>query len=147
MDKIPGLNFNNKRTQVVASFEEQLRKGFIVRSARLLNELNTFVFINGRPDHMKGAHDDAIMSLSMALYAGDMCFSQLEKNENANKAMLESWTVSERTYEPNKSFYSYGTAFDQIGSMSSDNHPGLTRDNTASKEHYKQYSWLFGKKR
>jgi intein/homing endonuclease len=147
LEKIPGLNFNNKRTQIVAAFEEQLRKGFAVRSSRLLNELNTFVYINGRPDHMKGAHDDAIMSLSMALYAADMCFNQLQKNENANKAMLESWTISERTYEPNRSFYSYGTAFDQIGSMSTDHHPGLTRDMGATKEQYKQYSWLFGKKK
>jgi hypothetical protein len=147
MDKIPGINFNNKRSQIIGAFEEQLRKGFIIRSARLLNELNTFVYVNGRADHMKGAHDDAIMSMSMALFVGDISFSQLERNLNANKAMLESWTITERTYEPNKSFYSYGTAFDQIGSMSSDNNSMLMRDNIASKEHYKQYSWLFGKKR
>ncbi len=148
MEKIPGINFNNKRTQIVAAFEEQLRKGFQVRSARLMNELNTFVYINGRPDHMKGTHDDAIMSMSMALYVGDISFSQLTKNENANKAMLESWTLSERTYEPNKSFYSYGTAFDQIGSMSMDNDPNIPKHhNNATKESYAQYSWLFGKKR
>ena len=147
MEKIPGLNFNNKRTQIVAAFEEHLRKGFQVRSSRLVNELNTFVYINGRPDHMKGHHDDAIMSMSMALYAADMCFSQLEKNENANKAMLESWTISERTYEPNKSFYSYGTAFDQIGSMGMDIN-GLPQINSsASKEQYKEYSWLFSKRK
>jgi len=147
MEKIPGLNFNNKRTQIVAAFEEQLRKGFLVRSSRLLNELNTFVYMNGRPDHMKGAHDDSIMSLSMALYAGDMCFNQLQRSEASNKAMLESWTVTERTYEPNKSFYSYGTAFDQIGSMGMDNHPSFPQQNSATKEQYKEYSWLFGKKR
>jgi hypothetical protein len=147
MEKIPGINFNNKRAQIVAAFEEQLRKGFQVRSSRLMSELNTFVYINGRPDHMKGAHDDAIMSMSMALYVGDVSFSQLTKNENANKAMLESWTISERTYEPNKSFYSYGTAFDQIGSMSTDGNPIFQQNNNATKEQYKQYSWLFGKKR
>jgi hypothetical protein len=76
-----------------------------------------------------------------------MCFSQLEKNENANKAMLESWTISERTYEPNKSFYSYGTAFDQIGSMGMDIN-GLPQINSsASKEQYKEYSWLFSKRK
>jgi hypothetical protein len=147
MDKIPGLNFNNKRTQIVAAFEEQLRKGFGVRSSRLLNELNTFVYINGRPDHMKGTHDDAIMSLSMALYAADMCFNQLQKNENANKAMLESWTVSERTYEAKRSFYSYGTTFDSIGAMQMDggnnNHPL----GSPTKDHYKEYSWLFSKRK
>lgn len=147
MEKIPGLNFNNKRTQIVAAFEEQLRKGFIVRSNRLLGELNTFVYLNGRPDHMKGQHDDSIMSMSMALYAGDICFNQLQRSESSNKAMLESWTVTERTYEPNKSFYSYGTAFDQIGSMGMDDHPAFPQQNGSSKEQYKEYSWLFGKKR
>ena len=149
MEKIPGINFNNKRTQIVAAFEEQLRKGFIVRSSRLLNELNTFVYMNGRPDHMKGAHDDAIMSMSMALYAADMCFNMLQKNESANKAMLESWTMSERTYEPNKSFYSYGTAFDQIGSMNMDNQNIYHQKNSmnTNKQAYQDYMWLFGKSR
>jgi hypothetical protein len=149
MEKIPGISFNNKRTQIVAAFEEQLRKGFQVRSNRLLNELNTFVYINGRPDHMKGSHDDAIMSLSMALYVADMSFNQLEKNENANKAMLESWTMTERTYEPNKSFYSYGTAFDQIGSMNMDNQNIYHQNNSmnVSKDVYRENMWLFGKPR
>jgi len=149
MEKIPGLNFNNKRTQIVAAFEEQLRKGFIVRSARLLNELNTFVYMNGRPDHMKGTHDDAIMGMSMALYAADVSFNLLQKNENANKAMLDSWTMSERSYETNKSFYSYGTAFDQIGSMGTDNNNLYYQDNTmnVSKQTYQENSWLFGGRR
>jgi hypothetical protein len=149
MEKIPGLNFNNKRTQIVAAFEEQLRKGFIVRSARLLNELNTFVYMNGRPDHMKGSHDDAIMGMSMALYAADVSFNLLQKNENANKAMLDSWTMSERSYETSKSFYSYGTAFDQIGSMGTDNNNLYYRDNNmnVSKQTYQENSWLFGKRR
>jgi len=144
MDKIPGLNFNNKRTQIVAAFEEQLRKGFIVRSSRLLNELNTFVYMNGRPDHMKGAHDDAIMSMSMALYAGDICFNQLQRTDAQNKAMLDSWVLSERTYEANKSFYSYGTTFDPVGSMS---FGGSSQQNTPSKNSYNEYSWLFGKRK
>jgi hypothetical protein len=149
MEKIPGLNFNNKRTQIVAAFEEQLRKGFIVRSARLLNELNTFVYMNGRPDHMKGTHDDAIMGMSMALYAADVSFNLLQKNENANKAMLDSWTMSERSYETSKSFYSYGTAFDQIGSMGTDHNNLYYQDNNmnVSKQTYQENSWLFGKRR
>ena len=150
MEKIPGLNFNNKRTQIVAAFEEQLRKGFIVRSARLLNELNTFVYMNGRPDHMKGTHDDAIMGMSMALYAADVSFNLLQKNENANKAMLESWTMSERTYEVNKSHYSYGTAFDQIGSMGIDGMGHNIHQNgqmNVNKETYREHSWLFGGRR
>ena len=148
MDKIPGINFNNKRTQIVAAFEEQLRKGFKVRSSRLTNELNTFVYINGRPDHMKGAHDDAIMSMSMALYVADISFTQLQKNENVNKAMLESWVMSERSYEVNKGHYSYGATIDPIGAMTMD--PSFYhKDNpmNVSKDTYSQYSWLFGKRK
>lgn len=148
LEKYPGINFNNKRVQIISSFEEQLRKGFIVRSSRLLNELNTFVYINGRPDHMKGSHDDSIMSLSIALYAGDISFNQLQRTESINKAMLESWTSSERTYETNKIFYSYGSNLDPIGSMVTDNsfyHQGNPLN--VSKDVYNQYSWLFNKKR
>jgi hypothetical protein len=149
MEKIPGINFNNKRTQIVAAFEEQLRKGFAVRSNRLLNELNTFVYLNGRPDHMKGAHDDAIMSMSMALYAGDICFNQLQRNTAKNVAMMESWTLSERTYEPNKSFYSYGASFDQISSMGIDNRDLFYGNNPINdtKSLYQENSWLFGRGR
>lgn len=147
MEKIPGINFNNKRTQIVAAFEEQLRHDFAVRSNRLLNELNTFVYINGKPDHMKGAHDDAIMSIAIALYAGDISFTQLVRNEQQNKAMLESWVMSERTYQaPQTETYSYGTSFDQVGMMQIDSSPYAKSSTSATpaKEQYNQYSWLFG---
>jgi hypothetical protein len=148
IEKIPGLNFNNKRTQIIAAFEEQVRKGFAIRSNRLLNELNTFVYINGRPDHMKGTHDDSIMSLSMALYAGDICFNQLKRNDSSNKSMLESWTLSERTYEPNKSFYSYGTTFDPVGLMQT-NQDIYHQNNPmkSSKDMYDEYKWLFARRK
>jgi hypothetical protein len=150
LEKIPGINFNNKRTQIVACFEEQLRHDFIIRSHRLLNELNTFVYINGKPNHMKGAHDDAIMSIAIAMYAGDISFTQLKRNEQQNKAMLESWVMSERTYEaPQSNVYSYGTSFDQVGMMQIDSSPYAksSTSNVPAKEQYNQYSWLFGGKK
>jgi len=150
MDKIPGINFNNKRTQIVAAFEEQVRHGFIVKSVRLANEMNTFVFLNGRPDHMKGTHDDSIMSIAISMYVGDICFAQLVRNELQNKAMMDSWTLSERSYEPNKSFYSYGRAFEPFGTMSVDGksyveNPLFENENVKRrKQLYREYSWLFG---
>jgi hypothetical protein len=150
LEKIPGINFNNKRTQIVACFEEQLRHDFIIRSHRLLNELNTFVYINGKPNHMKGTHDDAIMSIAIAMYAGDISFTQLKRNEQQNKAMIESWVMSERTYEaPKSNVYSYGTSFDQVGMMQIDSSPysKSSNSNIPGKEQYNQYSWLFGGKK
>jgi hypothetical protein len=96
---------------------------------------------------MKGAHDDAIMSLSMALYAADISFNQLEKNTSKNIAMMESWTLSERTYEPQKTFYSYGTSLDHVGSMQMNNQGIYYPDQNTkvSKEMYRDYGWLFNK--
>lgn len=145
-DKIPGLKFNAKRTQIVAAFEEALRHGFLVRSTRLLNELTTFVFVNGRPDHMKGTHDDAIMGMAIALYIGDISFAQLKRKELQDKAMMESWTLNERSYDTEKSFYSYGTTLDPLGSIQT-NPSFYHKDNPMHipKEAYKEYGWLFGK--
>jgi hypothetical protein len=63
--------------------------------------------------------------------------------------MLDSWTMTERSYETNKSFYSYGTAFDQIGSMGTDNNNLYYQDNSmnVSKQTYQENSWLFGGRR
>ena len=44
---------------------------------------------------MRGHHDDLIMAMAMALYVAQNSFSELRKNVNQAKAMLDSWvTVS-----------------------------------------------------
>ena len=55
------------------------------------------------------------------------------KEAAKNKAMIESWALSERTYESNKTFYSYGTSFDPIGSMQTD--PNLYHQDNPAKYH------------
>jgi len=72
-----------------------LRNGFVVPSERLLNELRSFIYINGRPDHAKNSHDDAIMALAMALYVAQSSFAQLKANVAQAKAMIESYAVNE----------------------------------------------------
>jgi len=137
--KTPGLAFNNKRTQIVASFEEALRHKFVIRSKRLLNELYTFVYINGKPNHMKGKHDDLIMAIAMALYVGENSFSQLHKADSMTKAMLESWTTDTNI---NKST-SDGRAPQQNTPLWGI--PGNLENDT--RQAYKDHSWLFGKRR
>ena len=134
--KIPGINFNSKRVQIIASFEEGLRHGLKIRSSRLLNEMNTFVYINGRPDHMKGQHDDLIMSLAMAVYISDSSFSQLTKVSEQAKTMLESWTV--QSYEkPQETYFN--------PSISNNNFKrNVAYQNEPSKSDYEKYLWLFG---
>ena len=136
LDKIPGINFNNKRVQIISSFEESLRHGFKIYSNRLFNEMNTFVYINGRPDHQKGHHDDLIMSIAMATYVGENSFNQLTKVTEQTKAMLSSWTVN------NNEEVSRNIAFNPVIPAGMPNHHNY--HNEASKNDYQKYLWLFG---
>ena len=136
-NKVPGLAFNNKRVQIISAFEEALRHKFIVRSKRLLNEMSTFVYINGRPDHMKGKHDDLIMALAMALYVGEHSFTDLNKANDLTKAMLDGWATSSsvETSEPEHRRPAQNRGiFGQPGN-----------ENNDMKQLYKDNAWLFGK--
>jgi hypothetical protein len=134
-EKIPGINFNAKRVQIIATFEEYLRHGFRINSSRLLNEMNTFIYMNGRPDHQKGQHDDLIMSVAMALYVGETSFTSLNKVTNQTKAMINSWTVN--TNEFNRRQF-----MDPVIPQQQEN---IKRE--ATKSDYENYLWLFGGRR
>src|SRR5210317_514566 len=139
MEKIPGLNFNSKRVQIVAAFEESLRHNFIVRSSRLMNELNTFVYINGRPDHIKGQHDDLIMAMAMAIYVGENSFTQLEKVTEQTKAMIDSWAVSTNEYKDKSKDFNPSLPVMPNHNTNRGINPNPTRND------YEKYLWLFGK--
>ena len=138
-EKIPGLNFNSKRVQIVAAFEEALRHDFRIHSMRLFNELGTFVYINGRPDHQKGQHDDLIMAMAMAIYVGESSFSQLEKVTEQTKAMIDSWSVSTNDYKNKSQDFN-----PSIPVMPNNNHARINPQNPTRND-YEKYLWLFGK--
>ena len=136
-EKIPGINFNNKRVQIIASYEEALRHGFIIRSSRLYNEMNTFIYVNGRPDHQKGHHDDLIMSLAMATYVAETSFTNLNRVTEQAKAMINAW----------------GVANNESANKQLDFNPSLPvmsptqvrhNQNEPTKNDYMKYNWLFG---
>ena len=139
VEKIPGINFNAKRVQIIAAYEEYLRHGFKVYSSRLLNEMNTFVYLNGRPDHQKGQHDDLIMSIAIACYVGENSFSSLTKVTEQAKTMLDSWAVTENdNVSKSVSQNTYVPAY-VVGAQQ---HPM-----EYSREDYTKYGWLFGSRR
>ena len=141
-DKVPGLNFNNKRVQIIAAFEEYVRHKFKIKSSRLYDEMNNFVYINGRPDHQKGQHDDLIMAIAMAIYVGEVAFQKLEKVTQQTKVMLESWAVS------NNENVAKEIHFDpMLPNLNVKNDKYNLNKNPSLKEDYIKYSWLFGGKR
>ena len=91
-DKIPGLQVGSIRLQMISNFEEKIRTNQIkIRSVRMIQEMKTFVYKNGRPDHMDGYHDDLLMAMAMCLWVLEHSFKKLEKLEKQTKAMLGSW--------------------------------------------------------
>ena len=135
-EKIPGINFNNKRVQIIASFEESVRHGFKVYSHRLYNEMNTFIYVNGRPDHQKGHHDDCIMGMSMAIYVAEKSFQSLTKVVNHTKAMLNSWATVVNENKNASEFFN-----PMVPQMGRD---GRAANNGPNRADYQKYGWLFG---
>ena len=91
-DKIPGFHATNVRVPMLSNLEYKIRTNAIkIRSSRLTSEMKTFVYKNGRPDHMDGYHDDLLMSLAMCLWVMEHSFKKLERLEKQNKAILSSW--------------------------------------------------------
>ena len=137
-DKIPGINFNSKRVQIISAFEEAIRHGFRIYSLRLLNEMNTFVYLNGRPDHMKGQHDDLLMSLAMGIYVSELSFAQLKKVDDLTKVMLESWAVNSHD---NSNVTSFNPNIPVFNDRESDKN---VYRNQPTRQDYQEYSWVFG---
>ena len=91
-NKIPGFTVGGVRLPMIANFEFKVRTDAVkIRSIRLTSEMKTFVYKNGKPDHMDGYHDDLIMALAMCLWILESSFKSLEKLEKQTKAMLSSW--------------------------------------------------------
>ena len=100
--------------------------------------MNTFIYINGRPDHQKGHHDDLIMSIAMATYVAESSFSNLTKVTEHTKSMLESWSVSNNESITNQLSFNSSIPL-YTDNQSQSNNGANTRDD------YMKYGWLFGR--
>lgn len=148
VDAIPGINFasKNRRSQIIAALEEAVSRGdFKIRSQRLISELKKFIYKNGRPDHMKGSHDDLIMALGMCLFVANTSFKKLHESDNMTKAMLDSWKVN--NYKPeNKSQYLLENQ--NISTRPKEgkiyNNPTELLSNNNNLKNTRDFSWLFG---
>lgn len=101
-EKVPGFNVGANRVLVVQEFERQIRQGeFVVRSKRAIGEMKTFVYRNGRPDHMIGFHDDIILAMAQGLFIVQTSFKNLKRYNEQTKAMLDSISANSNEYKDN----------------------------------------------
>jgi hypothetical protein len=133
--KLPGLNFQKNRNTIISKLEEGIRlDSFKIRSKRALAEIETFVFINGRADHMKGYHDDLLMSIAMCCFVGATSFKDLEKSKGQAKAMINSWSVETHSIEKDS----------VLGEVVNNNfYTDQRTDNNITQEQFKENLWLF----
>ena len=144
-NSIPGINFasKNRRGQIVAALEEAVaRGGFKIRSERLTAELKKFVYKNGKPDHMKGSHDDLIMALGMCLFVANTSFKRLQESDNMTRAMLDSWKITTNNVKTEADYL-----LKDITSSPNPDKSYYNSDEFASSNNMmntKEFGWLFG---
>ena len=70
---VAGFSTTSKtRPLIVSKLTDYFReKAIIVRSSRLIDELFTFIYMNGRAEAMKGYNDDLVMAFSIGLWVRD----------------------------------------------------------------------------
>ena len=93
---IPGFTTSLKtRPLIIAKFEEFIRnKVLTIYSKRLANELDTFIWKNGRPEAQRGYNDDLVMAAAIGCWVRDTAIVENQRDVEYKKAFLNSITTS-----------------------------------------------------
>jgi len=93
---VPGFTTSMKtRPLIVAKLEEFVRNKLItLRSSRVLNELKTFIWNNGKAEAMRSYNDDLVMSLAIACWVRDTALVVNQRDSEYKKVILNSMTKS-----------------------------------------------------
>ena len=72
-DMVPGFTISSRtRPLIIAKLDEYMRQNSIIlRSTRMLSELETFIWKNGRAEALSNYHDDLTMALAIGLWVRD----------------------------------------------------------------------------
>lgn len=87
-DLVPGFSTTPKtRPLIIAKLDEYIRnKSLNIRSKRFLYEAKTFIWMNGRPEAMRGRNDDLIMAAAFGAWIKD---TFLAPNQSSIKVQTE----------------------------------------------------------
>jgi hypothetical protein len=91
-NSVPGFTTSQKtRPLIISKLEEFIRNKILkINSQRTINELDTFLWVNGRPEAQKSYNDDLVMSLAIACWVRDTAIINNERNLEYSKAFLGS---------------------------------------------------------
>lgn len=87
---VPGFSTTMKtRPLIIAKAEEFIRNKLVkIHSQRFINEMNTFIWENGKPIAMKSYHDDLIMSFAIMCWVKDVVLTTSLRDIDYKKAFI-----------------------------------------------------------
>tara|TARA_R100000008_G_scaffold86555_1_gene80142 strand:- start:932 stop:2509 length:1578 start_codon:yes stop_codon:yes gene_type:complete len=89
---VAGFSTTNKtRPLIIAKLEEFIRNRLItIYSKRMLSEMTTFIWNNGKPQAQRSYHDDLIMSCAIGCWVRDTALVANKQEIEYSKATLQS---------------------------------------------------------
>ena len=129
---VPGFTTSMKtRPLIIAKLEEFIRNKLItVYSSRTISEMKTFIWRNGKPQAMKGYHDDLIMALAIACWVRDTALQASARDLNYKEAFAKAVYTTKtimNTQIKGQHGYKEKEIFDKI---------------SEAKSLYEQYKWI-----
>ena len=130
---VAGFSMTQKtRPLIVAKLEEFVRNKLIkINSIRLLNEMKTFVWNNGRAEAMRSYNDDLVMSCAIGCWVRDTALVENRKETEYKKVFLNSMTKSSTMLNT--------TIPGMQGHQSKKSQSNLNKH----KKNVEQFSWLY----
>jgi len=127
---VPGFSTTTKtRPLIVAKMEEFIRnKLIIIHSSRLCNEMETFIWSNGKPQAMRGYNDDLIMSMAIGCWVRDTALTANEREQEYREAFFNSLVSTNKKFDTT------------IPGMLGYNDMGKKQEEAA--QQHQQYIWL-----
>jgi hypothetical protein len=126
---LPGFHTSSVRHQMLSNFANLVKTNqFKIRSKRVLTELDTWVFKNGRIDHKDGCHDDTLTCLAMGLFVVQYSMNKQIEAKNKDIAMLRAMiNINGRmTYNPTTKTMGNVSVKSMPGIVVSNNHKNNT---------------------
>lgn len=145
-ERMPGIHFQGKRFALLRNFANMVMDGsIIVKSIRLCNELDTWIFKteDGKMDHMAGSHDDNITCMATALFVFKYHFLKLQSEKSKDAAILNSYMCS-GGYRPKNTL---SQMYNGQTVTPKSNHLPMYTGNSVGKstKSISPYMWVFGK--
>ena len=108
---VAGFTMSSRtRPMTIGKFQEYISdKGVTIQSKRLIEEMKTFIWKNGRPEAQSGYNDDLVMAFSIAMYVRDTALKFRQRGIDLTKQSLNNMTVNRTPYQG-----SYGGGYGKV---------------------------------